>query len=200
MRTVVPGLPTPHPLGLGLPALYQGDEFAQRMAAGFDDCLAPIFATLDCFEAYLDPFLAPPDFVEWLARNVGLPTDDAWSMDQRRRLVAEAVRLHRVRGTAAGLSELVGLAAGVVPEIDESGACTWSGQPGSALPGRPRPELVVRLRVGCPDQVDVRLVDRIVAMAKPAHVPHRVEVVVDPAADGVPAGVSAGDGEGEGWP
>ena len=38
------------------------------------------------------------------------------------------------------------------------------------------PELLVRLRVPNPEEFDVRRLDALVEMAKPAHVPHRVEV------------------------
>lgn len=188
MRTVIEGLPSPHPIGPGLPALYQADPFAQRLSAGFDDCLAPVLATLDCLDCYLDPDLAPPDFVDWLALWVGLELEQLWTTEQRRRLVAEAVGLYRIRGTAAGLAGEVGLATGVIPEIEETGGCAWSASAGAALPGRLVPELVVRLRVADPAAVDAGLVERIVAAAKPAHVTHRVEVVVDPTRDGLEPG------------
>ena len=67
MRGAVPGLPTPHPIGLALPALYLDDGFTQRFTAGLDEVLAPVLLTLDCLDAYLDLELAPPDFLDWLA-------------------------------------------------------------------------------------------------------------------------------------
>ncbi len=61
MRGLVLKLETPHPLGSSLPGIYQQDTFAQRLTSAFDDALAPIFSTLDNFDAYLDPLLAPED-------------------------------------------------------------------------------------------------------------------------------------------
>ena len=54
MRTAVPGLVTPHPIGRPLPALYLDDDFTQRLTAGLDEVLAPVLLTLDCLDAYLD--------------------------------------------------------------------------------------------------------------------------------------------------
>lgn len=194
-RGVIEGLATPRPIGLELPALLQQDDFAQQLAAGFDDCLAPVFAGLDCFDAYLDPALAPDDFVEWLATWVALEREPAWSAERRRELVAGAVALYGVRGTVAGLAAELALTTGIVPRIEESGGCSWSTTPDSDLPGRGAPALVVRFEVPAGTVVDRRLVERAVARAKPAHVPHRVEVVE--AAGELDAAEAAGPG-GEG--
>ena len=78
MRAHVPGLASPHPLGDRLPAMYLEDSFIQRMTAAFDDVLAPIFSSLDNLEAYVDPELAPEDFVLWLGDWVGLALDESW--------------------------------------------------------------------------------------------------------------------------
>ena len=71
-------LVSPHPLGAYLPALYQEDEFAQRWTSGLDVVLAPIFHSMDNIEAYLDPRLAPADFLDWLASWMGLVADETW--------------------------------------------------------------------------------------------------------------------------
>ena len=65
-RGLVPRLDTPRPMGPELPALFQDDSFAQRLTGAFDDMLAPVFSTLDNFEAYLDAWLSPEDFLDWL--------------------------------------------------------------------------------------------------------------------------------------
>lgn len=177
MRGLVPGLESPHPIGLRLPALYADDGFAQRFCSAFDDVLAPIFGTLDGLPAYLDPALAPDDFVDWLAGWVGLVVDEGWSLQRRRELVARAVALHRWRGTRTGLVEHVRLVTGGEVEIAESGATSSSTRPQSPLPGSDTPSLHVRVRVPDPAAVDVARLDRLVAAAKPAHLPHTVEVV-----------------------
>ena len=176
-RGVVEGLPSPHPIGLTLPALFHEDEFAQRFTTAFDDVLAPIFSTLDNLDAYLDPAVAPLDFVELLASWVGVELDETWPEARRRELVSQAVELYRWRGTVRGLAALVTIYAGVEPEIEESGGTAWSPTPGGEMPGSAEPRLVVKVRVPKGALVDAGRLEAIVAAAKPAHVPHQVEVL-----------------------
>jgi phage tail-like protein len=90
MRAAVPGLGHPHPLGLSLPALFQEDDFAQRLCAALDEVTAPVISTLDCIDAYFDPFLAPDDFLAWLSGWVAVALDEAWTEERRRLLVSTA--------------------------------------------------------------------------------------------------------------
>lgn len=177
MRGLVPGLRTPHPLGPTLPALYQDDSFAQRFLSGLDDVLAPIYSTLDNFDAYLDPWLTPDDFLTWLAGWVGISLDESWDESRRRAIVARAVDLYRMRGTAVGLAGQVEIQTGGTVEIVENGATGWSVDPGGELPGSPEPLVVVRVTVPDPKSVDAARLDAMVAAAKPAHVLHRIEIV-----------------------
>jgi phage tail-like protein len=177
-RGLIDGLPTSNPLVDYLPSALQEDEFCQRLVSAFDEQLAPIFSTLDCFEAYLDPQLAPEDFVDWLAGWVGVDIDETWTLERRRRLIPEAVILYRIRGTAAGLAAHVGLYAGSTPEIEESGGCSWSQTAGSEMPGSPQPRLTVRLPVDDAAEIRRTTVSRIVDASRPAHVPYQLEVLV----------------------
>lgn len=176
-RGTVEGLVSRIPIGPSLPSLYHADDFCQRLTTVFDDALSPVVTTLDCEDAYLDPALAPDDFVEWLAGWVAVSLDEAWAPGRRRDLVAGAVRLYRSRGTVAGLLDAVELYTGVVPEVVESGACGWSDVAESTLPGTAQPFLTVRVVVSDPALVDPRVVERIVAENKPAHLPHTVEIL-----------------------
>jgi phage tail-like protein len=176
-RALVPGLLSPHPLGESLPALYQQDEFAQGLVASLDEVMAPLFACLDSQEAYFDPRLSPEDFLHWLAGWVGLVLDEGWPLERRRDLVSQAVRLYRVRGTAAGLRAHLELLTGGTVEIEESGAASWSTDAASPMPGREGFTLLVRIRVDDPAAVGRQRLDALVAAAKPAHVVHRVEVM-----------------------
>jgi phage tail-like protein len=177
MRGHVAGLRSPHPLGPALPAIYQDDDFAQRFLAALDDVIAPIYSTIDNFDAYLDPALAPEDFLAWLAGWVGIGLDESWDEPRRRAIVARAVELYRMRGTAAGLAGQVELQTGGTVEIIENGATSWSVDPGGELPGSPEPMVVVRLTVPDPKAIDANRLDAVVASAKPAHVMHRIELV-----------------------
>lgn len=189
MRGTVPGLASPYSFGTMLPAVYQEDDFTMRWMSAFDEVLAPCVSSIDNIEHYFDPDVAPPDFVEMLAWWVGVELDETWSDRARRELVSQAAALYRVRGTVAGLRRHVAIYAGSEPEIEESGGVAVSEQPGGALPGSADPHLVVRVHVDEHSPVDQRRLSRLVASAKPAHIPHRVEVVR-------PSGTSYGASDG----
>jgi len=130
-----------------VPALFHEDPLFLELCAAFDDLFGPFVAALDCFPAYLDPWLAPADFLGWLGGLVGAEPDgpeqppagrpqDADAERQRRASVAGAVRAYRARGTPGGL-RAVAAAAARVPEgqvsLAECGAVTWADAPGAAV-------------------------------------------------------------------
>ena len=176
-RVSVSGLRSPHPLGSFLPALFQEDDFTQRWTAGLDMVLAPIFSSLDNFEAYLDPMLTPADFLDWLGTWMGLVADETWDVERRRTFVSEANALYRMRGTPRGLAAHVQIFTGGEVEIVEHGAAAASQTAGAALPGTPGFDFTVRVTVDDPAAVDTARLEALVAAAKPAHLAHRVEVV-----------------------
>jgi phage tail-like protein len=174
---MIDGLESAVPLVFGLPAVYQEDEFTRRLVSAFDTALAPVLATLDDLPVYVDPRLAPDDFVAWLAGWVGAELEHATTPAARREVVATAVSLHRSRGTRAGIADVVRIATRGQVEVVESGASGWATEPGSALPGEAPAAVHVRVTVADPAGVDVRRLDALVAAVKPAHVVHTVEVV-----------------------
>lgn len=180
MRGRIPGLSSPVPLATRLPAVLQEDEFLRRFLESFDEALAPVLLTLDGLECYVDPHLAPEDFLSWLCEWVGVRVDEHWPVPQRRQIVANGARIHRRRGTAAGIADAVRLAAaGVIGvEVEDSGGTVWSASPGTALPGSPRPALHVRVHTRDAEDVDEHRLDAVIRSVKPAHVPHTVEVIV----------------------
>jgi phage tail-like protein len=176
MRALVPGLPTPHPLGTFLPALYQEDRFAQALTSGLDEVLSPLIASLDNLAAYHDPDVAPDDFLVWLGSWVGMELDDDWPEERRRALVRRAVEIYRVRGTADGLRAHIELVTGGRVEIVESGGVAWSRETGADLPGQPEPRMTIRVYVDDAAAIDTRALDRLVNASKPAHVIHALEL------------------------
>jgi len=177
MRAALANLPTPHPIGERLPSVYLEDEFTRQFTSALDEVLAPVFVTLDCFAGYLDPWLAPPDFLDWLATWVALRIDESWPEDQRRQLVANAVELHRWRGTRRGLAAHARLLTGGEVEVLDSGGCTASDHPDGPLPGSAPSRVLLRVRVADPASVDQRQLQAVITEAVPAHVRVDVEVV-----------------------
>jgi phage tail-like protein len=173
MRGALDGLPTAHPLEQRLPTVFRDDDFTVRFVGAFDEVLAPILSTLDCLADYLDPALAPPDFVAWLAGWVACDLDESWPVQRQRALVARAVDLHRWRGTPRGLAEQVRLFTGGEVTVTDSGGCVWSSSSGGALPGRTGPAVRVTVLAAGVDEARLRAV---VAGAVPAHVSCTVEV------------------------
>lgn len=173
-------LASPHPIASLMPGLFQDDDLVLRFTAALDTVMAPVVAVLDSADAYVDPMLAPIDFVTWLAQWVGVELDAAWPEHRQRALVARAAELYAWRGTVRGLSALITITTGVVPEIEETGGVSWTSAPPPSgdLPGYRTAALVVRVRVPAgAEPVDSVKLDRLVSTAKPAHVPHRVEVL-----------------------
>lgn len=171
------GLATPHPLGSTLPPLYHSDDFAQQLCAAFDDVLAPVFAILDCFPAYLDAGTAPEDMLDWLAGWIGLTLTDQGGAARKRASIAIGAAVLPERGTARSIREAVRAAFNLETEIVESGATSWSTTADSAPPGEDAPDLLVLVVTDEPDAIDRRRLDEVVRSAKPAHMPHRIEVV-----------------------
>jgi phage tail-like protein len=162
-----------------VPALFHEDPLFLELCGAFDELLGPVVTALDCFAAYLDPWLAPDDFLAWLGSLVGL---DAGTSDLSRALIAGAVRGYQARGTARGLRAVVAAAACVPPgqvHLAESGAVIWSGIPGGAVP--PPFDPTVQITVTVPPGRDL---DAVAACARAAAEPAipvfsqlRVEVV-----------------------
>lgn len=173
-RGMVDGLTTPVPLGTRLPAVLQEDEFLLRFVAAVDDTFAPVHLTLDALAAYVDPYLAPADFLEWLCAWVGIEPDQTWSVERRREVVAHASAVHRWRGTARGVAEAVRLVVDGDVEVTDTGAAGWSATPGGPVPGEPVPGLLVRVRASGP--VDRRRVERVVGAVTAAHVPFTLDL------------------------
>jgi len=177
MRGGVTGLGTPYPLRTLLPSVLREDSFTQRLADGIDEVLAPVISTLDCLEAYLNPLLTPADFLEWVATWFSEVLDENWPAQRRRRFVAEAVEMFRIRGTVTGLRRELELSSGGRVEINESGGVAWSLKPEADLPGEDVPRLAVRITVDDASPVNQAALDALIRAAKPAHVVHRLEVV-----------------------
>lgn len=181
-------LRNPHPLAETLPGVYREawlderrrtarEPFGTRFLSALDTVLAPVLATIDSFDGYLDPGTTPEDFLAWLGEWVAAPIDAAWPEDRRRAFVAKAAELYRRRGTAAGLRDHIQIHTGGIVEVVENGASSWSPKADGKLPGSPEPVVVIRITVDDPSEIDSAKLEALVRISKPAHVVHRVEII-----------------------
>lgn len=181
MRGLIPGLASPAPLTTRLPGILQDDEFLQRFVLAFDDSIAPVYSVLDNLHAYIDPRVAPADFLDWISTWVHIEVAADWPVEQRREIIAGAVALHRMRGTVEGIREAVRLAAGPHSTVDvvDSGGVSASSDAGTPLPGSPDASVRVTVRTSAPlDDAAQRRLHGVVAATVPAHVPFTL--VVEP--------------------
>lgn len=135
-----------------IPAVYQEDPLFMQLCAAFDDLVAPLVTAVDCFDAYLDPYLAPADFLPWLADLVGYQGSVRQGSDVERAQIASAVWDHTRRGTPQGVREAAARAAGVPVEqvqLDDPGGTRWAAAAG-AVSGD-WPQVTARVLVAVPD-------------------------------------------------
>ena len=128
--------------------MLQADDFCVRFTEGLDPVLAPVLSTIDNIDSYVDPWLTPVDFLDWLAGWFGIELDATWPEERRRALVANALELGRWRGTVLGLAMLVELYTGGPAEIDDGGAVVASEDPTEPLPGGAVTTVTVRYTPG----------------------------------------------------
>jgi phage tail-like protein len=190
-----------------LPRIYQRDAesalFLQHYLALFEHVLTGIEDRYDAFSSQLDPAAAPAEVVDWLALLMDLSFDPSWPLPQRRALVGEAVALCRRRGTVAGLARFIEIYTGTAPLILE-GFCCRPSQPAFLGVGRSflgcsiclspsspteAPEVslpaayahrftvLLYLCDECEAETVLPVVERIIAMNKPAHTVHTLVAV-----------------------
>ncbi len=143
-----------------LPGIYQTD-FMARFLAIFESVLAPIEWNVDNFDLYLDPKTAPPGFLPWLANWFSITFDPSWTIEQQRALLLEAHQIFARRGTRWALSRVLEIYSGVEPEIidleEDEDPFTFT----------------VKLPLA-EEEVDRRLIERIVDANKPAHTNYKL--------------------------
>ena len=95
------------------------DTFLERLCEGLDKVLAPVAVTLDSLDAYVQPDVAPDDFLAWLGGWMGLGMRVGWPEPAWRSVIAEAATLYRRRGTAWALRRFVELYSEADVEIED---------------------------------------------------------------------------------
>ena len=178
-RGTVAGLAVTRPIARQLPAIYQGHLFVEQFTGGLDDVVAPAHHVLDCLHAYVDPSVAPDDFVRWLGDWIGIHLDEDWSTERSRRLVASAVEMFAKRGTAGGLRQEIALYTDGVAHVTDPGGTFTSAVPGSSFDHVEHDrDRTVRVVVDVPDAASVNWngLQEVIRTAIPAHLPIEVEL------------------------
>ncbi len=103
-----------------LPAVYREEavsaSFLDRFLANPEGMFTAMEGRVAAAEALLDPRVAPPEFLPWLAGWLGAAVDASWDEAHQRLFVRNAWLLFRWRGTPLGLLALVRLATDPCPD------------------------------------------------------------------------------------
>lgn len=164
------------PVGLGLtaglPPAFVGSDVTTHLVDAFDLVLAPLVATLDDLDAYVDARYAPDDFVRWLGSWLTAPVDDRWPADRVRHHLGDLREALLQRGTVGALVAMLRAVTGFEPEVSDSGGVSVGPRPMGPLPGSEQPFVRVRVRIAGDDPATMEdVVRRVVAGMVPAHVP-----------------------------
>jgi phage tail-like protein len=100
-----------------LPAVYQEDDqsrvFLDRFLRIFQTTFDSMDNTLDQMWTRFDPLSVPDSWFSWLAAWIALPINPFWTDQQRRAALKSAGQLYPLRGTPAGVQQLIEQYSGV---------------------------------------------------------------------------------------
>ena len=82
------------------------DQF-RRFLFIFQHMMTTVTERIDGIAALTDPTAADPRFLPWIASWVNFELDESLPQHQQRELVRRSIRLHRTRGTAEGIAEMI---------------------------------------------------------------------------------------------
>lgn len=161
-----------------LPAIYHRDPFLGRFLRIFEDVLSPIQEMVSTLPGRFDPGLAPSPMLEFLATWVGERRQATLSDGPWRKLIKQALELHRWRGTKRGLRLALELATGRRPLVTEYGKGMVLGEDSSLGLNTPLEDGMaphVNVTFTCkPEDVDKAVVDDVISRCSPGHVSYSV--------------------------
>lgn len=171
-RRLIPGLQTPFPMINYTSSMLIEDPVAQKICASLDEVLAPIISVLDCYDSYLDAFIAPIDFVNYMCSWILVSPELGWSENLTRQALANANRFYEMRGTARGIRVFLPAVFQVDVTVEETGSVTVSRDfvdPATwTEPGTPSVAITVKGRNGV--NVDMASLALVLVAGVPAHV------------------------------
>ena len=108
-----------------LPSVFQqpaadGSRFLEGYLWIVQSVQAALERKLDHVTEYFEPYEAPAEFLPWLASWLALALDSGWDDRKRRRVLRDASRLYRVRGSRRALVEWIKLFTDLDVEVREN--------------------------------------------------------------------------------
>lgn len=109
-----------------LPEVFDEHEFMGRFLLIFESLLAPVIWTIDNFDMYLSPEVAPEEWLQWMSSWFDVLVLPDLPKENQRHIVQQIGWLFLRRGTPSGLQRLLELYFGVTPEIIEDADCHFT--------------------------------------------------------------------------
>jgi phage tail-like protein len=110
-----------------LPRPLAEDEFTGRFIRIFEDIGGGIRGRIDRFHRDLDPGVAAPEFLRWMAGWLGMALDPSLPEEHQRSLVRAAGPMFPLRGTKLGLQGLLEAFTQSKVEITDGGGVFGAG-------------------------------------------------------------------------
>ena len=111
-----------------LPRPMAEDDFTHGFVSIFEDIAGSVRTRVSGFDAYLDPGLAPVEFMQWLGGWLALPSTSSLSEVRLRALVSASGPLFTWRGTKRALAGLLEAVTGGEVEIRDNGGVFQEGR------------------------------------------------------------------------
>ena len=101
-----------HTLMENLPAIYQVEEtkpdsFLRSLVGVLETTTQDIDDHIGAMGSLINPQTAPPSWLNFIARWIGVPWDDALTVKQKQAVITNAPAIAKARGTRAGLEALL---------------------------------------------------------------------------------------------
>jgi len=144
-----------------LPPIYAEDDFLGRFLLIFEDMLGSLEQIINHFDLFLDPLTAPATFLPWLDYWLAEIVDERWPEAVKRDLLQHASWIYQMRGTRTSLEYQLHACTGCSISIieNEDGPHTF--------------QVIVHQQ---DKPVDMRLVERIIELNRPAHTTYQVVI------------------------
>ncbi len=106
-----------------LPRVYRekaaAHDFVERFLALFETFLQESESNIFALARYFDPRATPANFLPWLGSWLALATDESWKDEQKRELIKRGYALYKLKGTKAGLEQMIEIYTGERPMVLE---------------------------------------------------------------------------------